>query len=130
MAELTEGTCEGVQGCRMYMRLRWSPDLRWCARSMSRLSRGSDQGRCRSWQAPEKPRSCGIRILYAQLGWRLLGRGATLRQSIEQITRQGQEFRGQRGLSIMNLGSGLRLRRAAVQAVEELDAGRLQRVTH
>ncbi|EAZ03406.1 hypothetical protein OsI_25547 [Oryza sativa Indica Group] len=79
MAELTEGTCEGAQGCRMYMRLRWSPNLRRCVRSMSRLSRGSDQGQCRSWQASEKPRSCGIRILYAQLRWRLLGRGATLR---------------------------------------------------
>nr|BAC84522.1 hypothetical protein [Oryza sativa Japonica Group] len=27
MAELTEGTCEGAQGCRMYMRLRLQRSL-------------------------------------------------------------------------------------------------------
>uniref|UniRef100_A0A0E0J9Y3 Uncharacterized protein n=1 Tax=Oryza nivara TaxID=4536 RepID=A0A0E0J9Y3_ORYNI len=109
MAELTEGTCEGAQGCRMYMRLRWSPNLRRCVRSMSRLSRGSDQGQCRSWQASEKPRSCGI-----------------------PIDRANHKARARISWAAwfvdMNLGSGLRLRRAAVQAMEELDAGRLQLV--
>ncbi|EAZ39304.1 hypothetical protein OsJ_23739 [Oryza sativa Japonica Group] len=138
MAELTEGTCEGAQGCRMYMRLRWSPNLRRCVRSMSRLSRESDQGRCRSWQASEKPRSCGIRILCAQLRWRLLGRGATLRHGFHRIAttkaidRANHKARARISWAAwfvdMNLGSGLRLRRAAVQAMEELDAGRLQLV--